>query len=476
MRTTIYEQGPPDPALWDEPSMREALASRDMAEVFRLLKARGISQRRIAGLTGQAQPEISDILRGRVVSSYDLLSRIATGLGIPRGHMGLAYGPGAEPAHNQGLASSTGGVASWSPGDTGPGGSDMQRRAFITWVAQAAIAGVSAVELSRILEQPASASPIPVQPVGQIGTREAEALEDSVASLRSRDDLLGGGAVVAAAAGEIGWARALLAASASDSVRQRVQLAAADLYSAAGWAAFDTGDAEQARAWLAPGLALAKDANAHDLAAKVLFQLGRIYLHGGDGDGALKMFQLGQLSAQDSGVPRAVALMHLSSAWANAELGRADSAIGLLARAGDELARDPGPEHAPTWLAFMGPEEIDGISGMVYTALSARERAYAENALHYATRSYEARPGSDARSRASDQVAIAANHLRSGNLEAGVKTARLVLPQVTSLHSARLTDRLAWVTQAAGLYPKSSEARQLVADVAAARSRDSEPV
>ncbi|MGW4521060.1 helix-turn-helix domain-containing protein [Amycolatopsis sp. NPDC004378] len=465
MRTTIYEQGPPDPAVWDEPAMREALANRDMAEVFRLLKARGISQRRIAGLTGQAQPEISDILRGRIVSSYELLSRIATGLGIPRGLMGLAYSPGLDPAGHQGLASAAGGVASWMPGDTGPGGSDMQRRAFITWVAQAAIAGVSAAELARVLDQPANATTVPVQSAGRIGVREAEALEASVLALRARDDLLGGGAVVATAAGEIGWARALLTASASDTVRQRVQLASADLYSAAGWAAFDTGDPEQARAWLAAGLALAKDVNAHDLAAKVLFQLGRIYLHDQDGDGALKMFQLGQLAAQDSGVPRAVALMHLSSAWANAELGRADNAIGLLDRAGDELARDPGPERAPAWLAFMGPEEIDGISGMVYTALSARDRAYAENAVLYATRSYEARPASDARSRASDQIAIAAGQLRAGNPQAGVKTARLVLPQVAALHSARLTDRLSWVGQAATLYPKHTEVRELLADL-----------
>lgn len=466
MATTIYEQGPPDPAVWDEPEMREALAVRDMAAVFRLLKAHGVSQRRIAALTGQSQPEISDILRGRIVTSYDLLSRIARGLGIPRGHMGLAYGPGVDPEEQGGLASSGGDVASWSGGESGAGGSDVHRRAFITRVAQIAITGISAAELSRILSQPAAAGAATVPTVGRIGVGEAQALEAAVLHLRSRDDLLGGGAVVPSAAGEIQWARSLLGASASEQVGQRIQLAAADLHSAAGWAAFDTGDHDQARSWLATGLALAKDAGAHDLAAKVLFQLGRIYLHESDADGALKMFQLGQLAAQDSGVPRAVALMHLSSAWATAELGKADHAIGLLARAGDELARDPGPEHAPSWLGFMGPEEIDGISGMVCTALSARDRVYADQALVFATRSYEARSASDARSRASDQIAIAANQLRAGNPDAGVKAARLVLPQVAELHSARLTDRLSWIAQAATLYPKHSGARELLVSLA----------
>ena len=50
-----------------------------------------MSQRVIASLTGQAQSEVSEILGGRRVLSYDLLLRIADGFGIPRGRMGLAF-------------------------------------------------------------------------------------------------------------------------------------------------------------------------------------------------------------------------------------------------------------------------------------------------------------------------------------------------------------------------------------------------
>jgi transcriptional regulator with XRE-family HTH domain len=82
---------PVDPALWDEPEMRAALAERDIPKVYRLLNKSGISQRRIAELVGQSQSEISEILTGRAVISYDVLVRIADGLGIPRGWMGLAY-------------------------------------------------------------------------------------------------------------------------------------------------------------------------------------------------------------------------------------------------------------------------------------------------------------------------------------------------------------------------------------------------
>jgi transcriptional regulator with XRE-family HTH domain len=67
-----------------------------------------MSQRRIAAMTGQSQSEISEILSGRRVVSYDVLLRIADGLGVPRGLMGLAHcvasagcnpGPAARNGH-----------------------------------------------------------------------------------------------------------------------------------------------------------------------------------------------------------------------------------------------------------------------------------------------------------------------------------------------------------------------------------------
>jgi transcriptional regulator with XRE-family HTH domain len=70
--------------------MQRALSERDIATMFRILSRHGISQRQIAALTGQSQSEISEILGGRRVLSYDVLTRIADGLGIPRGLMGLA--------------------------------------------------------------------------------------------------------------------------------------------------------------------------------------------------------------------------------------------------------------------------------------------------------------------------------------------------------------------------------------------------
>lgn len=86
--------------LLTDPTARHALAHRDITAVFRILRDAGVTQTRLARATGQQQSEVSEIIAGRQVQSAVLLERIADGLGIPRGWMGLAYAPDlvAEPA------------------------------------------------------------------------------------------------------------------------------------------------------------------------------------------------------------------------------------------------------------------------------------------------------------------------------------------------------------------------------------------
>jgi hypothetical protein len=85
---------PLDPTLLNRAEMRAALDARDIGAVYRLLWHAGVTQRRIAQLTDQAQSEVSEILNGRQVRDVELLERIADGLGVPRGWMRLDYGEG----------------------------------------------------------------------------------------------------------------------------------------------------------------------------------------------------------------------------------------------------------------------------------------------------------------------------------------------------------------------------------------------
>ena len=70
--------------------MRYALATRDIGRVYQVVHQHGFSQQRIAALTGQSQPEVSAIMKGRRVMAYDVLARIFDGLGVPRGYVGMA--------------------------------------------------------------------------------------------------------------------------------------------------------------------------------------------------------------------------------------------------------------------------------------------------------------------------------------------------------------------------------------------------
>jgi len=83
---------PIDPRLFDRPDVRRVLAERDIGGLYRALNEAGVPQRRIAKLTGQAQSEVSEIVKGRRVIAYNTLVKIAEGLGIPRERMGLSYG------------------------------------------------------------------------------------------------------------------------------------------------------------------------------------------------------------------------------------------------------------------------------------------------------------------------------------------------------------------------------------------------
>ncbi|GAA3887582.1 hypothetical protein GCM10022243_60480 [Saccharothrix violaceirubra] len=79
------------PDVWEHDDMRDALASRDIGTVYRLLRHHGVPVTRIAALTGQTGGEVEQVLDGRRVDAYDTLAHIAKGLGIPPGYMGMAY-------------------------------------------------------------------------------------------------------------------------------------------------------------------------------------------------------------------------------------------------------------------------------------------------------------------------------------------------------------------------------------------------
>ncbi|MFD9909407.1 helix-turn-helix domain-containing protein [Streptomyces sp. NPDC059063] len=91
------------PDLWAHPQLLAALSSGDWGAVFRTYrKLTGISQTKLGDRVGLAQPDVSDIERGRrCVTSAEVQQRIRVGLGAPD------TAAASEPAHKLPLPSLT---------------------------------------------------------------------------------------------------------------------------------------------------------------------------------------------------------------------------------------------------------------------------------------------------------------------------------------------------------------------------------
>jgi transcriptional regulator with XRE-family HTH domain len=411
--------------------MRQALSNRDISAVYWLLRRKGTSQRLIAATTGQSQSEVSEILKGRQVMAYDVLARIADGLGVPRGYMGLAYDgetiervalPTLDPQLEEDEL--------------------VKRRRFI---AHAAAVAVGAVTFG---EQEAWASNMPgiasATSGSRIGSSEVRQLEAATKALRALDYQYGGGFCRDAVEAQLSWGKQLLTSSSTDLVRKRLYVALADLHNLAGWTSFDSGLSHAGRMHFGRALELAKEGGNETLVADTLYRMGRVYLHEKSPQDALKLFQLGQLAAQASGSNLAVAILCANEAWSHAMLGNAEKAVAQLNRTRDEFARAQGSsEEVAPWAKFFDLTDLTAMIGTVHTVIAQEvdpsHTKYAIPALMKAVDNY-----GDAytRSKAFNLSALATNHLIDGDVAHGVKVGGQALDIGATVNSDRVKDRL----------------------------------
>jgi len=444
----------PDPRWWSLPELQPTLSGRDIAGLFRWLQQRqGWSQVDIGHLTGQSQPEVSGILKGRNVTSYDLLCRIADGLRIPRGRMGLSSC-----------------IACPDTGRTeGPdeGDDPVRRRDFLSAVGAVA-AGGSTEGLERWFpDRGATLARVP----DRVGAADVAQLREVTGQLRVLDKRYGGGAALDAARGFAGWAHGMLAADVTDAVGRDLRRALADLHGLVGWSMHDAGRQQLAKQHLMQALVLARQAGEPAFAADLIFQMGRVELHRRQPVEVLRLTGLGLVAAEEARCPSAVAMLYGNDAWAYAQLGDDRGVRSGLARAEEELARVEQPARwAPATNTFLEAGAYAAHCARVYGALAANaeHRRYAEAAVEQAQAALASGNGGRAwRSVVLDRIALAAAQLRAGNREIGFATAYEAADQAATLRSARATERLTDVADAAAAYEENADSRHLRMLVAA---------
>ena len=406
----------PDSGRFQSEEMRAALADREVSTVYRLLTRAGISQRRIAELVGQSQSEVSEILKGRQVMGYDVLVRIANGLGIPRGSMGLAYdGTTTEPVGEE-------------------VDEDVERRNFLA-VAGAILFGTPVFGDPKPLTLRDVATKLP----DRIGEQDVAQYEQTITRLNVLDRESGGMAAREALAATATVGEKLLSVQTAPEVHRRLRYAVSEAHRLAGWASGDVGLIDHCRWHMHRALDFA--AGDPTRVAAVLCSAADMEKHHGDANDALKMLQLAETGVSPSGDPQASAVLAGLSASAYLSLGHSDVARQQLNRSRKLFAADADPDDSLPFFAFYGP-------GHGLLAATGSKLADYDGARTDVINALRTRPSYDVRCNALDTIVLATVLVNAGELSAGHAQARRALSLTADVASQRVRDRLSPLRQA----------------------------
>ncbi|MGH4007247.1 MAG: helix-turn-helix domain-containing protein [Pseudonocardiaceae bacterium] len=413
-----------DPDLLGLPSLRAALAERDITKVYKILTREGVPQRTIAAATGQSQSEVSEILKGRRVVGYEVLVRIATGLGIPRGYMGLAYdGVTTEPEQVEEVDA------------------DVERRNLLA-IAGAILFGAPVFGDPH----PLTLRDVVLSPPERIGAGDVSAFEETVARLNVLDRESGGMAAREALAATAATGKKLLSASATPEVHQQLRYAVSEAHRLAGWASGDVGLIDHCRYHMHRALDFAQ--GSPERVSAVLCSAADMEKHHGDANDALKFFQLAEAGVSPGEDPQAAAVLAGLSASAYLKLGHADTARQQVQRARRLFASADSTDSLP-FFTFYGP-------GHGLLAATTAKLADFDTARTDVVNALRTRPSFDVRCNALDTIVLATVALNAGELKTGLPQARQALSLVGSVGSQRARDRLAPMIAALESRPDST--------------------
>ncbi|WP_280335657.1 helix-turn-helix domain-containing protein [Nocardia wallacei] len=419
------------PVVWEHHRMRQALAGRDLKKVFELLQEAGISQRKAARHAGLNDSDLYRILnKGRVVTSVNTLTRVADGLGIPRGYLGLAYDDSTDwilrlvPPTGSGEEAETGEVrdllAYASTVATGTSGGD---------------GGWGSAPMHGLVPE-------------RVREAHIDSLDEFTAAMRRMDYQFGGGACRDPIATQVHHAEQLLHAEHSEALGRRLRASVADMHNLAGWTCFDIGLFTAARRHFRRALTLARQAEDHSLLSNILYRAGRLHLHRNMPAIALKFFQLGQLTAQDSGCTLTVAMLTANEGWARAVLGQTSQMHHALRRAEDEFA-SADHDIAAQWVRFFGDADLHAILGVALTSHPAANAVELDEGIRRINTAIALRDKDMARSRVFELSALATAHLRNGDRDEGLHTGTNAIAAAGDVRSVRTIDRLTPLREAA---------------------------
>jgi transcriptional regulator with XRE-family HTH domain len=424
---TLAQRGAPT-WLWDSPPMRDALARVDLAAAVAVFRAAaGLSQHELADITGWSQSSLSLFESGHRDTLYDVraLLRFADAVDMPReALLPLVLGH-PDASLLDAWAAETSVAAGSVPEESDL---DIDRRGF----------GGLAVGVAAAVVLPEVAVPC------RVTAAHVRYLNACVDSLGSREQMVGGGALLRQAVRQWRRARRMLDESDySEAVGRDLLRATGNLGICAGWLAFDAANESLTRYLFSEARLLAGSANDPILSAHVLEKSSMLASHmarGGQSKGlarqGLRLADQAGEAARHEPMPRLHALIALRRANAASLLGDKPAFQSAITQARRELDRGASTED-PRWIQFVDESEISTQEAAGYQHLGDATTAAV---LH---RQSLDEPNLSRRNRACGRAQFAAALAQSGDVSGAVSEGMDVLPALAGgLTSLRTLNHL----------------------------------
>jgi transcriptional regulator with XRE-family HTH domain len=391
------------------PAMRQACAERDVSAIFGLLVNGGMTQRQIAELVGMSPSDVSEIISGRKVMGYAVLERVANGLGISRGLMGLAYDElTTEPVGEE-------------------VDEDVERRKLL------ALAGAILCGAPVFGEpEPLAVGRVLIDPPHRIGMSDVRMYGRTLVQLHELQRRVGGRATREPLSATAKAGEQLLQAKGAPEVHQSLRYLVSDAHRRAGWAAGDIGLVNDYRDHMHAALDLASGDS--DRVAQVLLTAGAMEKSLGHQDFALKLLQMGQVAANTSRDPQVQAVLAGELVTGYITFGHADVAKKQLKTARTLFADADITKSLPGFAAY----------GNGHGVLSSAELKLGnfDGARREALLALQKRPKYDSWCNALDTIILATTNMRAGEVREGIQDTQRALGLVRQVGSWQLQERM----------------------------------
>jgi tetratricopeptide (TPR) repeat protein len=426
------------------PDVLEACRNHDLGYVIKVLWQNGLTQGKMAALTGKPQGRISEWIRGlRAPKHASVIDDVATGLGFPPAAR-RALGLTAEPS-----ATAVTALPSGSP----------QLDAGLSFPGSPAEATETVSRLWRAdLEDPTEPQQRTVDPrawsdaslkwlIGppyqagtetlgrvRVGMPDVQRFRATVDMFVQLDDRFGGGHARQPLIQYLSTdADRLLRGRFGEDVGRELHSAVGEATRLAAWMTYDsTPSSGLAQRYYVQALALAKAADDKLLGASILDAMSHQATYTGRFNDAANLARAARSGTGNVATPTLVAHAHMMEARALARLGDAKGCDRALAEAIREFDRR-NPDNDPEWIRYFNEVELNAEFGHCY-----RDLGRTHDAVQYATQGILA-PDDAAFARSDFFVAIvlADAHLAAGDAEQACATVLKALAAGEQIRSAR---------------------------------------